>query len=141
MDVCAFPSLYQAECIPHLVAEVAALFAQRLVEQNVVACGCCQQHAHAYTVCSVFVNQAYGVGAVAQLLAHLAPQAVAYDTGKVYVAEGHVSQIFLACHNHACYPEEDDVGTCNEVSSGVVVFYFLVAWVVDAVKQGYRPQP
>ena len=139
--ICAFPSLDKTEGIPHLVAEIAALFAQCLVEQDVVACRCCQEHTHAYTVCSVFVNQTDRVGAVAQLLAHLAALAVAYDTGKVDVAERYVAQIFLTCHNHACHPEEDDIGTGYQICSGVVVLNLLVAWIVDAVEQRYRPQP
>ena len=55
--------------------------------------------------------------------------------------ERHLAYIFIACHNHARHPEEDDVRTRHQVGSGVVVGQFLALGIVDAVEQRDRPQP
>ena len=108
---------------------------EAFVEENVVACWGCKEHSHAYSVGSVFIDESDGVGRVAELLGHLATEVVADYACEVDVAEGYVAEVFLACHYHACHPEEDDVGTGYEVGGGVVVVYLVVAWIVDAVKE------
>ena len=117
------------------------MLAEALVEENVVACGSREHHAHAHAVGTIFLNQTDGVGRVAKTLRHLAAELVAHDTCEVDVAEGHILHILLAGHNHTGHPEEDDVGTCNEVRGGIIIFYLLVAGVVDAVEQRDRPEP
>ena len=58
-----------------------------------------------------------------------------------YVAERLAAGKAIAGHNHAGYPEEDDIRACYEVVGGVVVAYLLVARVKNAVEQGDWPQP
>ena len=55
--------------------------------------------------------------------------------------EWELSTILIASHNHTCYPEEDNVWTCNEVASRVVVVDFFVVRVVDTIEDRDRPQP
>ena len=140
-DVGRLPAFHETECVPYLVVEVAALFAECVVEQDVVACRGGQHHSHTHAVGTVAFYQIERVGAVTQRLAHLASKFVAHDTGEVHVLERHLPFVFVACHDHARHPEEDDVRTRYEVGRGVVVTEFLVARVVDAVEQGNRPQP
>ena len=63
-----FPSLDQTESIPYLVTEGGALSAKALIKENVVSGRSGKEHTHAHAVGTVFLNQAYGVGTVAQLL-------------------------------------------------------------------------
>ena len=139
--VAYLPTLHQAEGVPNLVAEGGTLSAKAFVKENVVTGRSSQEHAHAHTVGTVLVYERQRVGAVAQLLGHLAAKVVAHDTGEVNVAEWNVLQVFLACHNHACHPEEDDVRTGHQVGGGVVVVDFLVAGVQYAVEQAHGPEP
>ena len=117
------------------------MLAEGLIEENVVACGGTEHHAHTHAVGTVFVNQLDGVGRVAQTLRHLASQLVAHDTGEVDVLEGHLAGILVAGHDHAGHPEEDDVGAGHQVGSGVVVGQLLAVGVVDAVEEADGPQP
>ena len=61
-----FPALYQTEGIPNLVVEVTALFAECLVEQDIIASRCREHHTHAHTIRTKLLNQFDGVGAVTQ---------------------------------------------------------------------------
>ena len=70
-DIRSLPTLYQSECIPNLIVEIATLFAERFVKENVVACRCTEHHTHAYTVCTILFYEHDGVGGVAETLAHL----------------------------------------------------------------------
>ncbi len=135
------PALRQAESVPYLVVEVASLLAQCLVEEDVVASRSGQHQTHAHAVGTILVYQLQRVGRVAERLGHLASQLVAHDAREVDVAERHLPLIFVARHNHACHPEEDDVGTCHEVVRRVVVLYLGIARVQNAVEQRYRPKP
>ena len=141
LEVADLPAGDEAQGVPHLVAEVATLFAEALVEGQVVAGRGGEQHAHADAVGAVFLHEHDGVGTVAERFAHLAAQLVAHDAGEVDVVEGYVVHILLSGHYHACHPEEDDVGGCDEVGGGVVVVDLGVAGVADAVEEGDRPEP
>ena len=117
------------------------MLADGFVEGQVVAGGGGEEHAHADAVGTVFLDEVDGVGAVAELFAHLAAQLVAHDTGEVDVVERYFIAELLASHNHAGNPEEDDVGGGDEVGGGVVVFDFLVVGVAYAVEERDGPEP
>ncbi len=72
---------------------------------------------------------------------HLASELVAYDTGKVYVAERLAAAVLVAGHYHARNPEEYDVGTRYQIVGGVVVVDLFVVGAAYAVKYRDRPQP
>ena len=55
--------------------------------------------------------------------------------------ERHLALVFIARHNHTCYPEEDDIRTGYEVGGRVVVLDLFVIRVLDAVEQTDRPEP
>ena len=135
------PALYQTEGVPDFVAEVAALFAECLVEEDIVAGGGGQHHAHAHAIGTEAGDEVQRVGRIAQLLRHLAAQLVAHDTREVHVAEGHLARVLVAGHNHAGHPEEDDVRTRHQVARRVVVADFLVARLHDAVEERDGPEP
>ena len=135
------PAVHQAVGVPYLVAEVASLLAERLVEHHVVACRRGDEHRHAHTVGAVFGDQVERVGRVAQLLGHLAADLVADDAREIDVAEGFFAAVFVTRHDHARHPEEDDVGARHQVVGGVVVADLPVAGVADAVEDRNRPQP
>ena len=136
-----FPAFDKSEAVPYLVAEVASLLAEALVEEDVVARGGCQHHTHAHAVCAEAGNQVQRVGAVAQRLRHLASQFVADDTREIDMAERHFALVLVACHNHTRHPEEDDIRTGYEVGGRVVVLYLFVVGVLYAVEERDRPQP
>ena len=140
-DVGHLKSFHQTEGIPYLVVEVASLLAENLVEEDVVAGRGGEHHAHTHAVGSILVDEFDGVGGVAEALRHLPAQFVAHDTGEIDVLEGECAHVLLAGHDHACHPEENDIRTCHQVGSGVVVAYLIVVRIVDSVKQRYRPQP
>ena len=51
------------------------------------------------------------------------------------MAERHLAPVFIACHNHACYPEEDDIWPSNKVACGIIIVYFLVVWIKYSVEE------
>ena len=135
------PSLDQTEGVPDLVVEVAPLFTESLIEEDIVAGRCREHHAHAHTIGTILVNQLQGIGTVAQRLGHLASQLVANDTCEIDVLEGVLTHIFLTSHNHAGHPEEDDIGACHQVAGGIIVLNFLVVGIVDTVEERNGPEP
>ena len=135
------PAVHQPVGVPYLVAEVAALLAERFVEHHVVAGRRRNQHRHAHAVGAVFGDQVQRIGRVAQLLGHLAADLVADDAREIDVAEGFFAAVFVTRHDHARHPEEDDVGARHQVVGGVVVADLPVAGVADAVEDRNRPQP
>ena len=142
LGVCRhLPALHQSEGVPYLVVEVASLLAERLVEEDVVARGRTQHHAHAHAVGAILLDELDGVGRIAEALRHLAAQFVAHDTREIDVLEGLVVAILIARHDHARHPEEDDIRTRHEVGGREIVVDLLVVGLVDAVEEGDRPQP
>ena len=139
--VCYVPTLNQAESVPDLVVEVSALFAEGLVEEDVVAGRSRQHHAHAYTVCTKLLDQFDRVGRIAEALRHLAAEFVAHDTGKVDILERELAHILLAGHDHAGHPEEDDVRSRYQVAGGIIIVDFFVAGIIDTVEEGDGPKP
>ena len=138
---CRLPALHQAESIPYLVVEIASLLTQRFVKENVVACGRAEHHAHAHTISAILFNQGYGIGRITKTLAHLATQFVAHNAREINVFERIGLAIFIAGHDHACHPEEDDVGTGYEVGRRIVIAHFFVVGMVDAIEHRDGPQP
>ena len=139
--VAHLPSLHQTETVPDLVVEVSSLLAQSVVEEDVVTGRGAEHHTHAHTVGTVFVDKHQRVGAVSERLRHLSSQLVAHHTSKINVAERHVAGVLVSSHNHACHPEEDDVGGCHQVGRGIVVVDFLVTGIVNTVEERDGPQP
>ena len=113
--VADLPALDEAEGVPDFIVEVTSLLAESLVEEDVVTGRSGEHHAHAHTVGSELLDEFDGVGAVAERLRHLTTQLVADNTCEVDVLEGELAHILLTGHDHACYPEEDDVGSRHEV--------------------------
>ena len=140
-NICLFPSLNQAEGIPYFVAESSSLLTEVLLEENIVACRSSKQHTHANTICSILLDKAYGIGAIAETLGHLTTNLIAYNTCEIYAAEGNILQVFFACHNHTGNPEENNIRTGYKDAGGVVVVNLFVARIVDAIEQRYGPQP
>ncbi len=135
------PAAHQAEGIPYLIAEVAALLAEALVKHDIVAGRGGEHHAHAHTVGAVAVDEVERVGGVAQRLRHLAAEIVAHDAGEIHVAEWLLAHILVSGHDHARHPEEDDVGAGDQRGRGIVIVDLGVAGIVDAVEEGDGPQP
>ena len=135
------PAFDQTEGIPYLVVEVAALFAEAFIKEDVVAGRSREHHAHAHTIGAKLLYQFDGVGRVAQTLGHLTTQFVANDTREIDILERNLAHIFLACHDHTSHPEEDDVWSSHQVAGGVVVVDFIIAGAVDAVEQRDGPEP
>jgi len=133
------PAVYQPVSVPYLVAEVASLFAQRVVEQQVVAGRRAQQHRQPYAVGPVLFDQVERIGRIAERFAHLATQFVADDAGQVDVPERHFAPVFVSGDDHPGDPEEQDVGPGDQVVGRVVVFDLLVFGAVDAVEHRDRP--
>ena len=119
-------TFHHTEAIPDLVAEVTSLLAEAIVVQDIVAGRCGKQNAHTHTICTVALNQVERVGTVAERFGHLTTEFVAHNTCEIYVLERHLALVLVARHDHSCYPEEDDIRACNEVSSGVVILQFFV---------------
>ena len=135
------PAANQLICVPNLVTEVTALLAQRVVEHQVVTCRRAQHHSHTHTVSTILSDQIQRIGRIAQLLRHLATDLIAHDTREVNIAEGHLAAILITRHNHTSYPEEDDIGTRNQVVGRIVILDLLVLGIADTVKYRDRPQP
>ena len=135
------PAVQEAVGVPYFVTEVAALLAQRLVEHHVVASRRGDQHGHAHAVGAELFDQLQRIGRVAQLLGHLAADFVAHDAREVDVREGLFAAVFVAGHDHAGHPEEDDVGTGHQIVGGVVVADLPVVREADAVEYRDGPQP
>ena len=148
-NVCHLPSFYQTEGIPDLIIEITTLFAERVIEEYIIACRSRKHHSHAYTVSTVFfdgcIDCAFchtvffdefdGVGTVAERFRHLTPQLITHDTCEINVFERHLPYVFIASHDHAGNPEEDNVRTSNKVARGIIVVDFFIAGIVDAVKE------
>ena len=135
------PAFHQAEGVPDLVVEVAALFAQCLVEQQVVARRRTEQHAEAHAVGAVFLHQHDGVGRVAQRFGHLAMQLVAHRAGEIDILERNHAAPLQSGHDHTGHPEENDVRGRDQCRGGVVVVDFRVVGLANAVEHRQRPQP
>ena len=141
LDISHFQTFHQAERIPNFVVEISSLLTQCIVVEDIVACRGCEHQTHAHAIGTIFFNQFNRVGRVAKALAHFAAQLVAHNAGEIHVTERHIAHVFISGHNHACHPEEDDVGSGHQVGGGVVVANFLVVGVVNTVEQRNRPQP
>ena len=141
LSVGHIPAFHQAECIPDLVAEIAALLAERVVIHDVMTGGCGKHYPHADTVGAEFCYEFQRVGRIAERLRHLSAEFVAYDTGEINVAERFVAAELISGDNHARHPEENDVGRGNQIGCGIIVFELLVVGFKDAVEQRYGPQP
>ena len=135
------PSFNQTESIPYLVAEVTSLFAKGVVEKNIVSGRSRKHHTHTHTVGTILFDQFQWIGRVTERFRHLTSLFITNDSCEVYVLKRHLSLVFVACHNHTGYPEEDNVRSCHKVACRIVVFDFFVARVVDSVEQRDRPQP
>ncbi len=136
-----FPAFNQTESVPDFVAEVATVFTQFVVKQNVVAGRCGLHQAHTDTVGAVGLNELDRVGRVAERFTHLAAKLVAHNTCEVNVVERLLADVLVAGHNHAGNPEENNVGAGNQRSGWIVIFDFLVTGVIDAIEKGDGPEP
>ena len=133
------PPVHQPERIPNLVREIPSLFAQLVVERQVVARGRGQQHAHPHAVGSELLHQFDGVRAVAEALRHLPTLLVAHDAGVVNVLERRRVAVLVARDDHPRHPKEHDLRRRHKVRRGVVVADLLLA--VEAVEHLDGPKP
>ena len=82
------PAFDEAERVPNLVAEIAALLYKLVIVHDVVAGRGCEHEAHAHAVGTVIADKVKRIGRVSEHLAHLAAYGVAHDAGEVNVVEG-----------------------------------------------------
>ena len=135
------PAFNQTESIPYLITEVTSLFAKCIIEKDVVSGRSRKHHTHTYPVGTVLINQFQRIGRVTERLGHLTSQLVTNDTCEINVLERHLSFVFVSGHNHAGYPEEDDIRPCHQVACRIIIFDFFITRIVDTVEQRNRPQP
>ncbi len=134
-----FPAFHQAQGVPYFDTEIAALFAQLVVKKKVVSGGGAEQHAYTHAISAKFINEFKRIRRIAQRLAHFAALLVAHHAGEIHVFERFLSHKFVARHNHACHPEENDVPTRNQHCGGIVVVEFF--FVFKSVEHRDGPQP
>ncbi len=135
------PRFYKPESIPYLSTEISALLTESFIEEYVIAGGRGEHHSHTHSIGTILIYQFQRIGTVSQRLGHLATQFIAHDTCEIDVLERHGFFVLVTCHNHARHPEKYDIRPCHEICRGIVVFYFFIAGIVDAVKEAYGPQP
>ena len=140
------PTADKPVCIPYLVAEIPALLHLGLVKEDVVSCGCAEQHAQADSVGTVFGYELKRVRRISESLGHLASLLVAYDSGEINIAERYFVHEFVSCHYHPCHPEEEDIRSCHKVVGRIVVCKVPVRLCLRmsglvSVKDRNRPQP
>ncbi len=112
----------EAGGVPEFVAEVAAFFDLFFIEADVLALGGDAHEAEAQAVRAVFDDEVEGIGGVAERFGEFAALGVADEAGEVNVTEGDVAGDvvgargleFESSNDHACDPEEDDVGAGDE---------------------------
>ena len=131
----------KAESIPNLVAEITSLLTKFVIKHDIITCRCGKHHTHTYTICSVCSNKFQRIRRVAKLLGHFASYLVANDTCEIYIIKWLFANVFVTCHYHTCYPEENDIRSCYECSGRIVIIYFFVARIVNSVKECDRPEP
>ena len=103
-----------ARCVPDLIRKIARGLHALPVEAHVVARGIARDEHEAQRVRAVFLDDLYGVDAVAERLGHLASLAVAHKAVDKDIPERHVAPEAQSHHDHARDPEEDDVISRNE---------------------------
>ena len=140
------PSLHEAERVPDLVAEIPALLHLRLVVEDVVAGRGAKEHSYPHGIGAVLGYKVKRIRGVAESLGHLPAQFVTHDSGEIDVPERNVVHELLSGHDHPRHPEEDDVGTRNQVICRIIVSKILVWLVVRMprllrVEDRDRPQP
>ncbi len=133
------PTLYETESIPYLVAEIASLLAEFIVIHDIVSGRSGKHQTHTHAIGAILRDQVERIGRVAKAFRHLATDRVAHDAGKVYIVERLLTHIFIACHDHARNPEEDNIRTCNKRRCRIIILYLLIAGIIDAVEKCDRP--
>ena len=133
-DIGDFPPLDKAERVPYLIAEIAALLAEGIVVDNIVAGGSCEHDTHADTIGAKLIDQFEGVGGIAERFRHLSAQLIAHDTGEIDISERHLAGELIARHDHTRHPEEDDIGGGNKIGSGIIILELLIVGIEDAVE-------
>ena len=135
------PPFHEAEGVPELVGEVAALLHELDVIEQVVAGGGREQHPGPHAIGSVLGNEVERVGRVTELLTHFAALRVAHDAGEVHVFERYFLAVFDTSHNHAGHPEKEDVRPRHQVVGGVEIVDVGIVGVFEAVEHRNWPQP
>ena len=142
---CATLHLAEAAGVPELVAEVAAQLDVLLVEEHVLAERRAAHGAEAEGVRAVFGDEFERVGGIAEGLRHLAALLVADDAGEIDILERQVAHELVARHDHARDPEENDVGSGDEVGGRVEGAEGgrggVVGFVAGPAHRGEGPEP
>src|SRR5574344_565907 len=137
----SLPTLNETESVPYLIVEVTTLFAQTFIKENIITGRSGEHHTHTHTVSTIFLNEHDRIRGITETLAHLSAKFVTYDTCEINMLERHLASVFITCHNHAGYPEENDIRTGNEVTCRIIIVYFIIVRLVYSVKHGDRPEP
>ena len=108
---------HEAARIPDLVREVASVRESPLdvlvVEADVGAHRGLAHQGVAHGVCPEGVHDLERIDAVAQRLGHLASFHVADGSVQIHLGERRLTEKFVAHHDHARDPEEQDLGRCD----------------------------
>ena len=116
-----FPTLYETEGVPYLVAEIPALLHLGFVIEYVVSGRRAQEHAYSDSIGAIFLDEIERVRTVSESLAHFPAYLVPHDTCEVYVAERNVLHELISRHYHPRHPEEYDVRTGHEVIGRIII--------------------
>ena len=103
--------LPEAAGVPEFVGEIASFLDLTFVKFHVRARGRNPHDAEAQAVRSVGGDQVQRIGRIPQRLGHLASLFVADDAGEIDIFKWHITHPFIAGHDHAGDPEEDNVRT------------------------------
>ena len=57
------------------------------------------------------------------------------------MTERHSTHVLITSHDHTGYPEEDNIGTSYKIRSWIIVLYFLVIGIKNAIEERDRPKP
>ena len=115
------PALNKPVGVPYLVCKVSALLYLTYIKENVISCRAAEEHSKTHRICAVILYELERVRRVAKGLGHLSAQLVPYNACKIDIPEWLLAHKLISCHNHPCYPEEDNVRSGNKVICRIVV--------------------
>ena len=125
--------------VPEFVGEVATLLNLFFVVADIGSLRGDAQESESQTIRPVFGNEVERVGRVAEGFGKFPPLAVADQSGEINVPEGELPHVFEAGHDHAGHPEEDDIGSGDEIRRGVE--FLQLRCLFRPTHGGKRPEP
>src|SRR5688572_4219953 len=135
------PTSNQLQRIPYLIIKISSLVTAAVIKQKIITGRRGDHNSKTNCIGAKTIDQVKQVRRVTKTFTHLSSLLISYHSCEVNITEWFFIHVFHSRHNHSCHPKEDDILSCHQNRSRIIIVDVFIFRPSYSMKNLNRPQP